>query len=178
MWIGVRQKDGFVMNKEEKQLKSTRDQLLAELKECNHKLDAIRAERARVAEIKRNYHMNYVEPKYEIDWKGYATTLETAIDKLAQGLPNYKEILKQLTVMKNANSFKVPVDPSRLWNCPKCGESNALFISTYGTDEFHVKYAVTCNICDFTGPESNDYGEAWVEFKDWLKKEGYLKDEN
>lgn len=33
------------MNKEEKQLKSTRDQLLAELKECNDKLDAIKAQK-------------------------------------------------------------------------------------------------------------------------------------
>lgn len=165
------------MNKEEKQLRSTKDQLLAELKECDDKLDVIKAQKDKEAEIKRNYHMNYVEPKYEIDWKGYATTLETAIDKLAQGLPNYKEIREQLTVMKNANSFKVPVDPSKLWNCPKCGESNALFIGTYGTDDFHVKYAVTCNTCDFIGPRLNDYGEAWTEFEDWLRKKGYLKHE-
>lgn len=110
------------MNKEEKQLKSTRDQLLAELKECNDKLDAIKAQKYKQAETKRTYQMNYVEPKYEVDWKGYATTLETAIDKLAQGLPNYKEIQEQLTGMKNANSFKIPVDPSKLWNCPKCGK--------------------------------------------------------
>lgn len=166
------------MNKEEKQLRSTRDQLLAQLKECDDKLDVIKAQKDKEAEIKRNYHMNYVEPEYEIDWKGYATALETAIDKLAQGLPNYKEIREQLTVMKNANSFKVPVDPSKLWNCPKCGESNALFIGTYGTDDLHVKYAVTCDTCEFIAPRTSDYGEAWWEFKDWLRKKGYLKDEN
>lgn len=165
------------MIKEEKQLKFTRDQLLAELKECNDKLDAIKAQKDKQAEIKRNYHMNYVEPKYEIDWKGYATTLETAIDKLAQGLPNYKEIREQLTLMKNANSFKVPVDPSKLWNCPKCGESNVLYIGDYGFDEFDREYAVTCSQCDFIGPRLSDYGEAWCEFKDWLRKKGYLKDE-
>ena len=165
------------MIKEEKQLKSTRDQLLAELKECNDRLDAIKAQKDKQAEIKRNYHMNYVEPKYEIDWKGYATTLETAIDKLAQGLPNYKEIREQLTLMKNANSFKVPVDPSKLWNCPKCGESNVLYIGDYGFDEFDREYAVTCSQCDFIGPRLSDYGEAWCEFKDWLRKKGYLKDE-
>lgn len=165
------------MIKEEKQLKSTRDQLLAELKECNDRLDAIKAQKDKQAEIKRNYHMNYVEPKYEIDWKGYAATLETAIDKLAQGLPNYKEIREQLTLMKNANSFKVPVDPSKLWNCPKCGESNVLYIGDYGFDEFDREYAVTCSQCDFIGPRLSDYGEAWCEFKDWLRKKGYLKDE-
>ena len=165
------------MIKEEKQLKFTRDQLLAELKECNDKLDAIKAQKDKQAEIKRNYHMNYVEPKYEIDWKGYATTLETAIDKLAQGLPNYEEIREQLTLMKNASSFKVPVDPSKLWNCPKCGESNVLYIGDYGFDEFDREYAVTCSQCDFIGPRLSDYGEAWCEFKDWLRKKGYLKDE-
>ena len=166
------------MNKEEKRLKSTRDQLLAQLKECDDKLDAIKAQKDKEAEIKRNYHMNYVEPEYNIDWKGYATTLETAIDKLAQGLPNYKEIREQLTLMKNANSFKVPVDPSKLWNCPKCGESNALFIGNYGTGKFDTKYAVTCSQCEFIAPRTSDYGEAWWEFKDWLRKKGYLKDEN
>lgn len=166
------------MNKEEKQLKSTRDQLLAQLKECNDRLDAIKAQKDKQAEIKRNYHMNYVEPKYEIDWKGYATTLEIAIDKLAQELPNYKEIRKQLTVMKNANSFEVPVDPSKLWNCPKCGESNALYVGDFGEDVWHPNYAVTCSQCDFIGPKISDYGEAWCEFEDWLKKKGYLKDEN
>lgn len=165
------------MSKTEKELKANRDQLLAQLKECDGKLDAIKAQKCKEAKIKRNYHMNYVEPKYEVDWKGYATTLETAIDKLTQGLPNYKEIQEQLTLMKNANSFKVPVDPSKLWNCPKCGESNALFIGTYGVDDFHVKYAVTCSECDFIGPRISDYGEAWCEFKDWLRKKGYLKDE-
>lgn len=165
------------MIKEEKQLKFTRDQLLAELKECNDRLDAIKAQKDKQAEIKRNYHMNYVEPEYEIDWKGYATTLETAIDKLAQRLPNYKDIREQLTGMKNANSFKVPIDPSKLWNCPKCGESNVLYIGDYGFNEFDREYAVTCSQCDFIGPKISDYGEAWCEFKDWLRKKGYLKDD-
>ena len=164
------------MNKEEKQLRFTKDQLLAELKECNDKLDAIKAQKCKQSEIKRTYQMNYVEPKYEVDWKSYATTLETAIDKLAQGLPNYKEIQEQLTVMKNANSFKVPVDPSKLWNCPNCGESNVLYVGDFGEDAWHPSYAVTCSQCDFTGPRISDYGEAWCEFKDYLKRKGYIKD--
>ena len=173
----VEKRIGLVMNKEEKQLRSTRDQLLAELKECNDRLDAIKAQRDKEAEIKRTYQPNYIEPEYKVDWKGYATTIETYIDKLAQGLPNYKEILEQLTLMKNANSFKVPVDPSKIWNCPKCGESNVLFIGTYGSNEFNLEYAVTCSSCDFIGPMLNDSGEAWTEFEEWLRKKGYLKDE-
>ena len=166
------------MNKEEKQLRSTRDQLLAQLKECDDKLDVIKAQKDKEAEIKRNYHMNYIEPKYEVDWKGYATTLETAIDKLAQGLPNYREIREQLILMKSANSFKVPVDLSKLWNCPKCGESNVLYVGDFGKDVWNPNYAVTCSHCDFIGPTISDYGEAWCEFEAWLRKKGYLKDEN
>ena len=166
------------MTIEDKQLKSIRDRLLAQLKECDDELDAIKAQKDKEAEIKRNYHMNYVEPEYKIDWKGYATALETAIYKLAQGLPNYKEIREQLTVIKNANSFKVPVDPSKLWNCPKCGESNVLYIGDFGKDAWHPNYAVTCSQCDFIGPRISDYGEAWCEFKDWLRKKGYLKGED
>lgn len=166
------------MNKEEKQLKSTRDQLVSELKKCNDRLDAIKAQKDKQAEIKRNYHMNYVEPEYTIDWKGYVITLQIAIHKLAQGLPNYEEIVEQLTLMKNANSFKVPIDPSKLWNCPKCGESNVLYVGDFGEDAWHPNYAVTCSQCDFIAPKISDYGEAWCEFEDWLKKKGYLKDEN
>lgn len=163
------------MSKTEKELKANRDQLLAQLKECDDKLDAIKAQKDKEAQIKRNYHMNCVEPEYKIDWKSYATTLETAIDKLAQGLPNYKQMREQLTVMKNANSFKVPVDPSKLWNCPKCGESNVLYVGDFGKDAWHPSYAVTCSQCDFRGPRISDYGAAWCEFEDWLKKKGYLK---
>lgn len=166
------------MNKTEKELKASRDQLLAQLKDCDDKLDAIKSERRRKAEIKRTYQPNYIEPQYEVDWKGYAATLETTIDKLAKELPNYKEIREFLTQAINASSYKVSVDPAKVWNCPNCGESNCLYIGDYGFDEFDRKYAVTCSNCDFIGPKIGDYGEAWCEFEDWLRKKGYLKDEN
>lgn len=88
------------MNKTEKELKASRDQLLAQLKDCDDKLDAIKAERRRKAEIKRTYKPNHIEPEYELDWRGYAITLETSIDKLAQELPNYNEIREFLTQAK------------------------------------------------------------------------------
>lgn len=166
------------MNKEEKRLKSTRDQLLAQLKDCDDKLDAIKSERRRKAEIKRTYKPNHIEPEYELDWRGYAITLETSIDKLAQELPNYNEIREFLTQAKNANSYKLPVDPAKVWNCPDCGESICLYVGDYGSDMFDHKYAVTCGSCGYIGPKISDYGEAWCEFEDWLRKKGYLKDEN
>lgn len=167
-----------VMNKTEKELKASKEQLLAQLKECNDKLDAIKAQRRRKAEIKRTYKPNHIEPRYEVYWRGYAITLETYINKLAEGSSNYKEILEFLNHAKNANSYKIAVDPAKVWNCPNCGESNCLYIGDYGFDEYDRKYAVTCSQCDFIGPEISDYGEVWCEFEDWLRKKGYLKDEN
>lgn len=64
------------MNKEEKQLRSTRDQLLAQLKECDDKLDVIKAQKDKEAEIKRTYQLNKVEPVHEIDWKGMLPLLK------------------------------------------------------------------------------------------------------
>lgn len=119
-----------------------------------------------------------MEPEYKVDWKGYATTLEAAIERAPHSFSNQKDIQKFLKQAKLANSFKVLADPAKIWNCPKCGESDVLYIGNYGTDEFHMKYAVTCDSCDFVGPNSNDYGEAWTEFEYWLKKKRYLKDEN
>lgn len=167
------------MNKEEKQLKSTRDQLLAELKECNDRLDAIKAQRTKETEIKRTYRPNQVEPEYAVDWKGYAEALEKCLWSITCDTNQLLslQINNYISEAKIANRYKVPVDPSKLWNCPKCGESNVLYIGDYGFNEFDREYAVTCSQCDFVGPRISDYGEAWCEFKDWLRKKGYLKDE-
>lgn len=168
------------MNKEEKQLRSTKDQLLAELKECDDKLDAIKAERNRKAEIKRTYRPNYVEPVYETNWKAYAADLERHLIYLASQMDEVasKQIDEAIISYKKINSYKVPVDRAKIWNCPQCGESNVLYIGEYGFDEFNREHAVTCSQCDFIGPRISDYGEAWCEFEDWLRKKGYLKDEN
>lgn len=168
------------MNKEEKQLRSTKDQLLAELKECNDKLNAIKAQRNKETGIKRTYRPNQVEPEYTVDWKGYAEALEKCLWSItcdANQLLSL-QINNYISEAKIANRYKVPVDPSKLWNCPKCGESNVLYIGDYGFDEFDREYAVTCSQCDFIGPRISDYGEAWCEFEAWLRKKGYLKDEN
>ena len=168
------------MNKEEKQLRSTKYQLLAELKECNDRLNAIKAQRNKETEIKRTYRPNQFEPEYTVDWKGYAEALEKCLWSItcdANQLLSL-QINNYISEAKIANRYKVPVDPSKLWNCPKCGESNVLYIGDYGFDEFDREYAVTCSQCDFVGPRISDYGEAWCEFEAWLRKKGYLKDEN
>lgn len=168
------------MNKEEKQLRSTKDQLLAELKECNDRLNAIKAQRNKETEIKRTYRSNQVEPEYTVDWNGYAEALEKCLCSItcdANQLLSL-QINNYISEAKIANRHKVPVDSSKLWNCPQCGESNVLYIGEYRFDEFNREYAVTCSQCDFVGPRISDYGEAWCEFEAWLRKKGYLKDEN
>lgn len=113
------------MNKEEKQLKSTRDQLLAELKECNDRLDAIKAQKDKEAEIKRTYQPNYVEPEYMRDWESYAKALENFLIDLSVVTCDeslQKKIDEALVKMRNEHSFKLPINPSKVWNCPKCGK--------------------------------------------------------
>lgn len=168
------------MNKTEKELKANREQLLVQLKECDDKLDAIKAERRRKAEIKRTYKPNYIEPEYEVRWEDYAKALERLLIELEIYVDESLQtrIDENMVTARKLNSFKVPIDPSRIWNCPNCGESSCLFVGDYGFDEYDRKYAVTCSQCDFIGPRISDYGEAWCEFEDWLRKKGYLKNEN
>lgn len=168
------------MNKIEKELKANREQLLAQLKECDDKLDAIEAERLKRSEIKRTYQPNYIERTYEMRWKEYAIDLEHLLtDIVSKEDETFKKYIDDcINKARNKNSYEIPVDPSRIWNCPNCGESNVLYIGDYGFNEFDREYAVTCSQCDFVGPRISDYGEAWCEFRDWLRKKGYLKDED
>lgn len=173
-------KDGLIMNKTEKELKANRDQLLAQLKECDDKLNAIKAQKDKEAEIKRNYKPNYIEPRYEMLWKQYAIDLENLlvdiVSKVDEALKDH--VGAGLEKARKKNSYQVPTDPSKIWNCPNCGEHDSLYIGVYTSDEFHIRYAVTCSSCDYVGPKLNDSGEAWTEFEEWLRKKGYLKDEN
>lgn len=168
------------MNKTEKELRANREQLLAQLKDCDDKLDAIKAERRRKAEIRRTYKPNPIEPTYETHWENYAKALERLLFELKIYVHESLQtrIDEDIVRARNLNSFKIAVDPAKVWNCPNCGGSNCLYIGDYGFDEFDRKYAVTCSNCDFVGPTISDYGEAWCEFEDWLRKKGYLKDDN
>ena len=168
------------MNKTENELKATKEQLLAQLKECDDELDAIKAERRRRAEIKRNYKPNYVEPRYDMLWRQYAIDLENLlldiVSKVDEALKDH--VGAGLEKARKKNSYQVATDPSKMWNCPYCGEYDCLYIGEYNPDRFYPTYAVTCSNCDYIGPMISDYGETWCEFEDWLRKKGYLKDGN
>lgn len=170
-------KDGLTMNKTEKELKANRDQLLAQLKECDDELNAIKAQKDKEAEIKRNYKPNYIEPRYEMLWKQYAIDLEHLLtDIVSKEDETFKKYIDDgMKKARNKNSYEIPVDPSKIWNCPNCGEHDSLYIGVYTSDGFHTRYAVTCSQCDFIGPRISDYGEAWCEFVERLRRNGYLK---
>lgn len=166
-------------NKTKKELEAYKDTLLNQLKECENELNTIDSEIRRQSEIKRNYKPNYIEPKYEIRWKDYAVSLENLLLEISTRVD--ESLKKQINIgIKDAcsdNSFQLPVDKSKVWNCPHCGESNCLYVGNWG-DEFKPKYGVTCSRCGFSIPDKykiSDYGEAWCEFEEWLIREGYVK---
>lgn len=161
----------------EEQLRMKREQLLRELEECDNRLNSIKSQKDKEAEIKRNYHMNQVETEYNIDYMLYSKILEKAMFEAVKDEPDkVKELQDRLDVLQKGISTVVSPDPSKLWNCPKCGESNALYVGDHSPDGFTTRHAVTCSNCDFIGPMTRDYGEAWTEFIEWLSKEGYLND--
>lgn len=159
----------------ERDLMKSRAELKSKLAEVEANLCAIESEKKRKKEIKRNYRRNYVEPRYEMNWKGLAECLMTGLQNQAKDETSAREISEYITKAKKLNSYRLPDDPTKLWDCPICGHSNCLYVSSYGFDEYDRKYAVTCSDCDFVGPKISDYGESWCEFEDWLKQHGYLK---
>ena len=132
---------------------------------------------SRKAEIKRNYQPNYIKPEYEMRWKEYAIDLEHLLtDIVSKKDETFKKYIDDgIKKARNKNSYEIPVDPSKIWNCPNCGEHDSLYIGEYTPDGFHIRYVVTCSNCDYAGPRSRDYREAWTEFVEWLRRNGYLK---
>lgn len=169
-----------MMNKTQKELEVRRDTLLTQLKECETELNTIDSEICRRAEIKHNYKPNYIEPKYERHWKDYAISLENLLLEISTWVDEslQKQIDTGIINARSTNSYQIPVDNSKVWNCPHCGESNCLYVGNWG-DDFHPNYGVTCSSCGFSVPDEykiSDYGEAWCEFEEWLMKEGYIKE--
>ena len=169
-------------NKTKKELEAYKDTLLNQLKECENELNTIDSEIRRQSEIKRNYKPNYIEPKYEIRWKDYARSLENLLLEISAQVGELlqTQVGECIVDARSTSSYQIPVDHSEIWNCPRCGESNCLYVGNYG-DDYYPKYGVTCSSCEFSVPDKykiSDYGEAWSEFEDWLLKEGYINKED
>lgn len=159
------------LKKEASQLKDKISRLEDELNNLKAAKDEIQNKLDFKNNIKKNYKLNDVPDRIEYD---YQKIVEEMINYL-KDINDYEKILEYLGFLMNRYSTNYGADPIKLYNCPECGASNVLYVGDYGFDEYDRKYAVTCGHCDFIGPESNDYGEVWVNFKDWLYKKGYLK---
>lgn len=156
-------------------------ELMQHKQELHHILNAIKSELAEIeaeenreANIKRHYQRNIVEPKYKMDWRGVAQTLIDGLLASAANDSTKKSFESFIHEAKLSNCVRLPDDPVEVYNCPKCGESKCLHVGEYLGKISPTEYAVTCSRCDFVGPKISDYGEAWVEFEDWLKQNGYL----
>ena len=163
------------MTDQERALLKSQAELKCKLAEVEASLQSIKSEKRRIEEIKKHYHRNAVPPKFQMNWKGLAECLMTGLQNQAKDETSAKEISEYITKAKNLNSYRLPDDPTKLWDCPICGHSDCLRVEDFGRDEFHPKYAVTCTKCDFVAPSISDYGEAWCEFEDWLVRHGYLQ---
>ena len=159
------------LKKEASQLKDKISRLEDELNNLKATQNKIQNKLDFKNNIKKNYKLNVVPDRIEYN---YEQIVEEMIHYL-KDKHDYKTILEYLEFLMNRYSINYGADPTKLYNCPECGESNVLYVGDYGFDEYDKKYAVTCSNCDFVGPKINDYGEVWCDFEHWLYKKGYLK---
>ena len=163
------------MTKLERDLKKQQQNLQSKLNDVNAKLENIQNEKLKKQQIKENYQVNDVPTQYEVDYKLLCEKFENAIRQFGTLNTSTKAIVdKYIDAMYHECSKVLPVDNSLVYNCPECGSKHSLYIGEYN-DYYSPKYAITCTCCDFIGPETADYGEAWCEFICYLIKEGYLK---
>ena len=171
------------MTNEEKALRLQKIELSEKLSAVQTKLDAIEAEKARKAEIKRNYKKNNVPVEYNISYDPICKELVALIDDICAGVQpiNERSIKERISKIYEAHSIEIPPNPELVYNCPNCGSQECLTIIDYpypnsSSSYEHVRFAVSCRYCDFIGPKVGDYGEAWYAFENYLKRKGYIKD--
>ncbi len=162
----------------EKDLKQRQHELALELDDVNDKLNQIKEVQKFRRQIKANYRKNEVPIEYKIDYKQACLKFEQIIRDLGSINRSASTVFNRcIDEIYSECREPLPIDNSKIYNCPECGESNCLYIGSYGDDDYHMQYAVTCSHCDFVGPKISDYGEAWCEFESYLIKKGYIKDE-
>lgn len=142
-----------------------------QLQKLNLELNKLKEEQQRKKEIKDNYKLNDVPDRIEYNYQELYKALKQEVKNHCGELIDgsfIEEIEKRFSINYGPK-------PESLYNCPKCGNSNCLYVGEYSFNSIGRKYAVTCSHCDFVGSMISDYGEAWGEFRCWLQKKGYLK---
>lgn len=153
-----------------KELQSLIEEQEKKLKELNSELDNIKKEEQRKRELKKNYKLNDVPDRIEYNYEQLYKTLKHEV------LNHCDELIDKdfIDNIENRYSINYGKDPKLLYNCPECGANGSLYIGDYG-DFNEDMFSVTCSQCSFQVPHYiSDYGEAWVEFKEWLVKNKYL----
>lgn len=136
----------------EKQMRAQIVQKEEELKHLYAQEKQMQEDREKARRIKARYTLNDVPDRIEYNW-----------EKLYKSL---KEMLTPVCLdeaflcsMEKQYSTNYGPDPVKKYPCPKCGESNVLYVGDY-SEYMKEKYAITCSNCEFQGPMIEDYGEA------------------
>ena len=158
------------LNKSQAELKRDIQEHEAKLKQLNAELEEMKAEEDFRKQLKANYKPNDVPSAIEYNYQA----IYEAIKKMFQ--THYHITKSEFETVVKANSWTRRPDPAKVYNCPECGGNDCLYIGEYDPDYSCRRYAITCSFCDFVGPKSSDFGEAWYNFEDWLRKKGYLKE--
>lgn len=146
-----------------------REDSLAEAKAQLAQFEAEEDRRQNIEEVKANYRPNEAPDRIEYDWEAIGKVLFAVVDEKGRISSAEAETIKKKF------SLNLGPDPAKVYNCPECGASDSLNIWDFGSFDNH-QYAVHCGHCDYFGPRTFDYGEAWTAFESWLRRHGYLKD--
>lgn len=128
-------------------------------------------EEARKKKIKSEYR---IEP-FEYRWKiNYCAFYEKVCESVASGVPVDETVLEKIL----ERSFEAePLDYSKIYRCPECGELHTLYPGIYEGRSCDIsRYAIACSNCSFNlsnEPYSTEWA-AWETFHHWLISNGYL----
>lgn len=149
-----------------KELENLKEHILEEIKEKTEE------ERKR-QQIKEDYAI--VEPV--VQYEPSYTRLWNIVKKIVSeggslNSENIEEIYEQ-------GCYLVRTDPSKVYPCPECGETNCLYSGDFAKQGDSPDYHVCCSCCSFVCEAKGQKTEedAWNVFIKWLIKNGYLKKE-
>lgn len=146
---------------------------LKELAEASQaRLEAIKSEEKRKAELKKNYALKEIHSTYKVDQAmlGRSVIHWFEDNKKPLDIATFDTLVKACT-----NEIK----PKReeVYPCPMCGNFT-LSVGWFG-DAYAPKKAICCDSCDFE-IKKKTYGKdyySWEIFHEWLVKHGYLSED-
>lgn len=146
---------------------------LKELAEASQaRLEAIKSEERRKAELKKNYALKEIPSTYKVDQAMLGRSV-------IHWFEDNKKPLDTATFDTLVKACTNEIKPRReeVYPCPLCGDFN-LRVGNYG-DSFAPRLAVGCDSCEFVMKKKTDGKEyyAWEIFHEWLVKHGYLSED-